>query len=234
MTTRNRATNLLAAVCGVSALACAGAQLEPAPEAYEIPGVGLGAADRVADVRVEARVDAWVGRPRQLAEEVTPVLVRLENESSRELRVRFDDFSLADDAGRSYGALPPFEIDAESAEPIRGYTPSLLGFRVAPYLEPHFPHARVHSGFRHDPDYYGTLQPRLRDRQLPTRDMLAHALPEGVVDPGGAISGFVYFEKIDGRVRGQVDFRFTLVGARTGESFGLAKVPFRVESDGPL
>jgi hypothetical protein len=190
--------------------------------------VGLGAADRSADVRVEARVDAWLGEPRDLAEQVTPVLVRIENGSERDLRVRFEDFVLVDAEGRRFSALPPFEIDAATAEPVRGYQPSLLGFRVAPYLKPHFPHARAQAGFTpHAPEHYGPLQARLRALELPTPDMRAHALPEGVVDPGGEISGFVYFERIDEPARDRVEFRFALVDGSSGEAMGRIRVPFR-------
>jgi hypothetical protein len=35
------------------------------------------------------------------------------------------------------------------------------------------------------------------EERLPTPEMVGAALPEGVLNPGGYISGWLYFEKVD-------------------------------------
>lgn len=62
---------------------------------------------------------------------------------------------------------------------------------------------------------------------LPSVDMLQKALPEGVLDPGGRITGFVYFEEL--RDGARIDFTIRLFDAVTGESFGALELPFIVE-----
>lgn len=222
---------LAAGLCAAAALACTGPGLRPAPEANETPGRGHGAAASEQGVRVEARVDAWQGTPRELDHRVTPVLVEIENRGDRVLRVRYSEFALIDGSGRRYAALPPFDIEGE-VRPVSGYdADGWRGFYVAPHLRARYPLAEVHTGpFTHDPYYYETYYPRLDEADLPTPEMLSRALPEGVLAPGGRASGFVYFERVDEPARGQLDFRFSLVGAQTQRDFGAIEIPFTVES----
>jgi hypothetical protein len=63
---------------------------------------------------------------------------------------------------------------------------------------------------------------------LPTEDMLEMAIPEGVLEPQGRISGFLYFPRVNPDAE-RVVFQAALVSARTGEEFGAVEVPFVVE-----
>jgi hypothetical protein len=58
--------------------------------------------------------------------------------------------------------------------------------------------------------------------------MIQRALPEGALDPGGFVKGFVYFPPLH-RGRYGVTFTMALVDAKTNENFGTIDVPFRVE-----
>jgi hypothetical protein len=62
---------------------------------------------------------------------------------------------------------------------------------------------------------------------LPTEDMLTRALPDGVLEPGGALDGFLYFQGVIRR-ENAVSLQVQLVDARTNEHFGTLDIPFQV------
>lgn len=53
------------------------------------------------------------------------------------------------------------------------------------------------------------------------------ALPEGVLDIDGIVSGFLYFESIDPTDK-EVTFMFDIVNAETGKKKGTIEIPFYV------
>jgi hypothetical protein len=55
--------------------------------------------------------------------------------------------------------------------------------------------------------------------------MLEKAIPEGVLESGGQLSGFVYFERLDKRLK-RIEFKADLINARTGIKFGSIHIPF--------
>lgn len=96
-------------------------------------------------------------------------------------------------------------------------------FRIAP------PYVRFYTGF---PLWVPWLWTGLYyDRwhghwptALPTEDMVQRAFPEGVLEDGGVLAGYVYFQHT-GRER-SLELQVALVDASTGEALGAAKVPF--------
>lgn len=213
------------------------ATLHPALGVAVIPGMGEGAAAESAGVRIIARAQAWRGHPADLRGVVTPILVTIQNNSSRPLRVSPASFALAGD-GRTYAALPPFEITGSVSEPAGYAAVPWYGFGP-PYLPPYhyrpwpYPFRRWpydHPGWSAfpevlDPWYYDRYYPVYREVPLPTGDMVQKALPEGVVEPGSSVSGFLYFEDI-GRARGGVTFTADITDARTGERVTTIRIPF--------
>lgn len=217
-------TLTLAALLG----ACSQPELSPAPAANAVPGLGQGAVATEAGVRVEARTDAWSARPENLETEVTPILVRITNQSSMPLRLRYNEFHLVGPGGQSFAAIPPFSLEGEVTRPINRPAFASTGFSVAPYLGGYYPGiTRFGGAFAPDPIYYGTYGTRFRDLELPTDQMLELALAEGVLDPGGEVQGFLYFEEA-GELANRVSFRTELVNASTGDQFGTATIPFVV------
>ena len=194
------------------------------------PGVAQ-AAD--ADVTVTVRPNTWAGIPEKL-DDVTPLQVTIENGSGGSpLRIRYREFSLVPDRDRPRSALPPFNIrDAQSVAigglaPVTVYSFPNSSFYVAPYLRAYYPVFEPYGGpFVHDAQFYATYYPTMSRASLPTPDMMHRALPEGVVQPGGRITGFVYFEDLDEARRAR--FTFDLVDARSGMQFGRIEIPFRV------
>ncbi len=198
-------------------------------------------------VRLVAEPNVWKGRPSNLESLVTPVLVRLENQSGRPLRLAYENFELVGDSRFSYAALSPFQVHREGLAvggsglqgpsfgvglgwswggyPGLGYPWSPLVWDDSfyqPFWDPWW-------GSFYGPFYppYGYYPPRTME-PLPTRDMLRRALPEGTLENGGIISGFLYFQDV-GEREARVTLQARLVDAHTGEPFGTLSIPFRVE-----
>lgn len=102
------------------------------------------------------------------------------------------------------------------------------GFAVAPYLAPIYPgFIPAPDPFYSDPEYYDYYYDRWRYLTLPTIEMMQQALPEGVLDTNGGLSGYLYFEKITASARA-VSFQMDLT-AETGERFGVVSIPLVVK-----
>lgn len=97
-------------------------------------------------------------------------------------------------------------------------------FFVAPYQAPYYgyfspwPYPFGFDSLYWGQYYYAWVEP------LPTPTMMNDALPEGVLEPGGSIGGFVYFQNVTPR-EGRVTFVAHLVDAKTQEPVGAIEVP---------
>lgn len=221
---------LVVLVVGCSA---PGTQLDPAPAA-ETLGADT-AVDRVDGVRVTAEADAWAGQT-EVELQVTPILVTITNDGTSPVRLRYSEFALVSPTGQRYAALPPYGISGSVEEPflVDAYDPvtapafEARGFSVAPHYGSVYPTLSPYARpFSYDPYYYDRYHTVYRDIGLPTREMVAEVLPEGVIDPGGRVSGFLYFERVDPEAP-RVWFRADLVDAGTGNAFGEVSIPFTV------
>jgi hypothetical protein len=211
-------------VLAVTLAGCAG-QLKPAPDARLTPGRAPGAVAEEAGVKVVARAEAWRGYPEDLWRQVTPMLVTVENGSRVRLRIRYADFALVTPSEQRFAALAPFDIRGTlpEREPMGLAHPFLLD----PYHGRFFPYRGAIHPFAFDPFYYDRFWPGWqRWVSLPTGDMVQKALPEGVVEPGGRATGFVYFELVEDTDR--VSLRADLVNADTGAKFVSLVIPFVV------
>ncbi len=222
-----------ALLASASLAGCAiGPQLVPAPDAQLVPGPEDGAFARTAGVRITAVTDAWDARPENLDEEVTPLKVSIENDSGRPLRIRYNEFALVSGTGTRYPALPPLQIEGKvpkvATAPV--YTPRFAydGFYPAPY------YGSTYTGLTpwtdpwvYDSVYYDRYYP-VWQVPLPTQDMRELAIPEGVIEPGGSISGFLYFPRVEGDDR-RIVFVADLRGAEAGKQMGEARIPFVVQ-----
>jgi hypothetical protein len=179
-------------------------------------------------VRLMADGDAWRGTPSDLERLVTPVQVRLENQSGRPLRIQYQYFVLVGDSRFQYAALSPFELRGEGlAVGGSGFTPGygslFLGLEVGHAWGPW--NWGWYDPFQ-DPYVGGYWRP---PEPLPTRDMLRRALPEGTLENGGTLTGFLYFQDVSER-ESRVTLQARLVDATTGEQFGTLGIPFDVRS----
>ena len=188
-------TVLLAAVF-LAAAACA-PRWVLGPGADEIRADGQAASTRGEGIALLARLEAWQGA--ELPAHTLPVFIEITNRSAVPVRVRYDRFELLSDDRRSYAARLPFANEAQATALARSPCFRAVGFTYAPYLSPHFGGLPLPGN--------GAFPP----------DAACKALPEGVLRPGGAVRGFLYFESPSGkesRVRLLADFDNPETGKR--------------------
>jgi hypothetical protein len=229
MTGRAGGIAVASALIGALAVALGGcvAQLRPAPGAVVLPGPGQAAIAEAGGVRIVASADAWRGDPESLDQVVTPMLVRVENDGTAAVQVRYEDFALVADDGRRFAAIPPFDVRGVVSTLNRVYP--VYGFRVSPFYSAFYPHLAVAPGaYPFDPFYYDAYWPYWhRWVNLPTGDMVQKALPEGVLQPGGRATGFLYFEDVDKARR--LTFQARLPVRDTNDQTVSITIPFVVD-----
>jgi hypothetical protein len=186
----------------------------------------------VSRVQVVAQPDEWP-EGGEVPDNVTPMLVDIINGSSSPLRIEYRLFSLQAGASRSLVALPPFNVYGTATQPRVQREGSRIElsyeakrFEIAPfYADLYSELPRYQGPFTADQRYYGANWGRWKGNSLPDRTVRLMALPEGVLQPGGRIGGFLYFEKVP-RDAKQVQLDFSLVDAVSGRLFAIASVPF--------
>lgn len=229
---------LTATLGAVLLTACASPSLTPAPQADRLEGRPAVATTSAAGVEIIAESPDWPGEV-EIEEVVTPMQVTIRNGSDHPVRLSYADFSLVEPGnGTRFAALPPWDVrgdvDLRVASGYRvapGTALRLRGFRVAPYYDPIYPWLGAYTGY----PYY-SASPYYRNYyrywddieiELPTPGMLERAIPEGVIDPGGMVRGYLYFERVEGIDEGtRLDFRADLVDAASGEVFASLDIPF--------
>lgn len=217
--------------------------LVPAPEANRVAPGGTIARASDAGVTITVDPDAWRGGVR-IENVVTPMRITIENKSDRKLRVSYADFALEAQADERFAALPPYDIHATVAGPAPAYRYSPVdrlafshhGFQIAPFYHYMYPSLSVWDGhvFYFDPRYYGTHYPYWgRTRvELPTAEMLRYALPEGVLEEGGSVAGFLFFEHVDTDLTPpEVTFRAQVVDIVSDETITTLEVPFVIHTE---
>jgi len=227
---------LLAVLAAALFAGCAARQLATAPEAQLVRGNPGPAAAESAGVRLTVESDAWSGEPPTLKQKISPLRVTIENRSSQPLRIRYNEFKLETPSGDQFAAIPPLEIEGSAIEgsaqmhadrPI--YVPRFTysRFSLAPwYFKYYFPYFIEfwpwHTAF--DRAYYDRYYPSW-EGELPTRDMRERAIPEGVIEPDGRVSGFLYFRRMPEDIK-RVTLRADLMNGVDGNRFGEVHVPF--------
>jgi hypothetical protein len=209
------------------------ARLQPLPEARPLAGDTSAAVAEAHGVRLVADGAAWDGYPKNLERRLTPVEVRLENHSGRALSIRYELFDVEGGTRFHYSAIPPLSLDeatdngslvCTASYPRRSYRWGWYGrgWEPRPWRRPEW------SNPFYDPYYDPFYHPYVRcEEPLPTKDMLEQALPEGKLEDGGTVAGFLFFQGIAEREK-QVTLQAQLVDASTGEHFGRLSIPFQV------
>ncbi len=213
----------------LSALAGCGPHhyLAPAPTATRVPGVKDAATAQVAGVSLVVDGNAWSGNPSNLQQVMVPVEVEIQNGSDGPLRIRYSEFALLTAANLRVSPIPPYKIEGTIPGPPQPVTPAFAygGFWLAPYYSRFYgPAFAPWPGFfPYDGAFYSTLWVSW-PISLPTRTMLEKAIPEGVLQPGGHLKGFLYFPELGNGVK-QVTFQELLVNADTSNVFGRIDIP---------
>jgi hypothetical protein len=229
-----RALATVASLTMAGAVGCAHrAVLRPAPQANAVAGLARAAVSTIDGVRVTAQADAWPGDP-DITRYVTPIKLRVRNGGKVPLLLRYQDFAVVAEDGTRHAALPPYELTGAVERPALGLgfdpieSPLFYhrGFLVAPYYAPVYPGLELYDRpFYYDPLYFDHYFGLWIEYPLPTPEMLAQALPEGIIETGGEVAGFLYFERVRPREK-RVRFRADLTNARNGREFGEVSIPF--------
>ncbi len=90
------------------------AYLVPAPAAT-LANQGQSAVATAGDVTITVIPNSWNGRPHNLYRKVTPVKVRIQNNSKVPVRLIYSDFQLETPQGQAFAALPPYQITGMQA-----------------------------------------------------------------------------------------------------------------------
>ena len=215
-------------------LAACAADLEPPASARAASAAGEDAARAsMAGVTVTTMaMDSWPG-PYQVTEELTPMKVRIQNNSRQPLFISYIRFELVAADGKPYRALPlfgmegsvPTKMTIRNPSEIRDRSFSTNGFEVAPVYRPIYPDMGVYGGpIVGDPSYYKLYETYYGSKPLPTPEMRRRALPEGVLAPGGSVEGYLFFEEVPASAA-RVTFRFDLFDP-AGRNMGVIRIPF--------
>ena len=219
----------------VAGSACARSYAELSPAAGTVPagsGPGEGAVASVANVGITARTQAWHFDPPELETKATPVLLEFTNNRDRAIVVRYDHIVLTDASGHRLDVIPPYNIDGKVSVPVTVQQPGYFGaYTYAPYAYRWSPtYVRANSvyngGFIYDPQYYQPYVTVYTDIALPTPEMLQRALPEGAIESGGTVGGFVYFKKIRRSGEQVLTLHIDIIDQASGDILGTAKIPF--------
>jgi hypothetical protein len=151
--------------------------------------------------------------------------VTVENASAVAIQIRYRYFTLTSQDGLQAPAVPPMSIQRPGTNVI-AVAPGFRAHRfllLRPY-GPYYPAFPLWDGpFDWDPFFYDQLYATWQP-PLPTPDMINQALPEGVLQPGGHVSGFLYFRKLR-QSEGRVIFAHEVVDAETRQRIATIRIP---------
>ncbi len=187
------------------------------------PGAGL---VRRSGVTLVADPDGWPADPELADQGITAVHVRVLNDSDEPIAVRYRSFQLTSELGDARRPLPPLPMERERPS-ARATLPAVdaLRFRFAPYYVDLVGDSTLcwPGGMELDPYYYGSYERWPTD--LPSRAMVRAALPEGVLEPGGWLSGVLYFESMAPEAR-RVTLHVALDRPLGDQRVATVEVPF--------
>lgn len=225
---------LLAGAVMLLLYGCATTDLKPAPGAQVAESEPDAAVAQEHGIEIVVDPNDWSAFPRELDYKMTPVRATIVNNSEHPLEIKYENFALNGVAGVTYHPLPPIDIKGTitraSRYPIVAPRFAFTGFYLAPFYGPYFTGLSPWAyAWPYDPVYYRRWYPRW-EIDLPTHEMIELAIPEGVIEPKGRVSGFLYFPSLDQAEDGdRVTFTANLVNARTDDTFGHLQVPFVAE-----
>jgi hypothetical protein len=212
-------------ISGVLGCVACGARFAALP-ALSLRGAVVAEENGVQVVVAEAPV-----RPCECPD-VVVLRVTIQNRTDRMLNIRYKDFALGSRSGERLEVLPPFDLALKEPMPIPdNYPYAWSGFQLAPHL------VNYYRGFwnttvkvDHDVAYYDEHQPRLVAITSVTDAMRRHALPEGILEPDGHITGVLYF--VNPRSYELSIMTASFADAQSGRRVVALDVPLAADADG--
>ncbi len=187
-------------------------------------------------VELTAGSDMWDGKD-EVPKNVTPLRITIDNGGEDPIIVRYNGFELNNSEGYEYSALPLYQMDTELEKLIVDKDVRVI---PEPYYEfnNHFIYpiyGPIYTGIE-TTQYDYIIDQEIQEKflkwetmnaDLPTQEMRRKALPEGILDRDGIVSGFLFFEKVR-PTDDVVDLEFDIINARTGETKDTIEIPFYV------
>lgn len=187
------------------------------------PAQGASAAGprAVAGVQVQVEPRAW--RWGEVEHTLAPVRVTVTNHGRRPVLLRYRQFALRSAFGDQLAPRPPYETAGEP-EAVRLDRSANRGFEYAPWSARQYGDAVPRPS---DPMYFHERDGEDAPAIPPNEDVVRRALPEGILQPGGTVSGFLYFGE---QPRGTaLTFVADVVDAATGRVEGTVAIPLTVQ-----
>lgn len=190
-----------------------------------------GARAQAQGITLVAQVEKWPEG--QGDQQVTPVRIQLVNDSDQPVAVMYEHFALVSGRGQHYAALPPFQLSQLNIAPVAvGYRGTIdrewksENFQVAPayaalYQGVPVADKPIDISAAYYNEYFGAWE----QGDWPSDTMLEHALPEGVLQPGGRLDGYMYFEKLSDKTE-RVQLKADFVNATTGQTIDSVAISF--------
>lgn len=189
----------------------------------------------VDSVQVTVSSDAWVGAP-EVKTKVTPLKLQIKNNNDSPIKITYSNLFLVSNDGDIYSALPIYNIINDANKPhLLDDEKVVVKTEIDHdnfYLYPLY--TRVYNdipvtdfNYFEDPGYYEKYYAEWRETGMPTDGMKNLALPEGILDKGGSLSGFIYFQKVDPDLK-TVTLNMSITNAENNEVLGSIKLPFWV------
>lgn len=211
------------------------AGLEPATSADEVRFLERAARAQDGDIIVVAQAAAWPGEA-IITQKVTPIRLRVENHGDVEASIHLENIALLGGTGRVYAAVPPVLLSGavdRIEPPTHPFEPGFDSdrFVVARRYRTAYPGLSAYNGrFDYNLFYNRTRYEYWEVHEiLPTPEMVQHALPEGVLEAGGHVTGWVYFEKVDAMVEREVALSADVLPVEGDEPLAQLDVPFVTE-----
>jgi hypothetical protein len=162
-------------------------------------------------VDVVAESGAWP-TDEPIEQGLLPIKVRIDNHTDRPLKLRYEDLALVGFSGDRYFALPIHNVllagtesGKKAKDKISVEVPKFaqVSFRIAPSYSEIFPNSEAFpSHFDQNRTYTEYHRSQWDPELKPTLEMFSRLLPEGVLGAGGYVSGFLYFQEVEGWERG--------------------------------
>jgi hypothetical protein len=148
------------------------------------------------------------------------------NRGNSPIRIAYQDFALETPTGARLNPLPPFSMQTLGPSRSAIVSPAFdYGFYSPWLFDPYYPSLGTWWGhYPYDPGFYDSSVVSWRV-QLPTEDMLRTALPEAVIEPGGSVSGFLFFPDIPAKAQGVFTLRATFPQEFGGRSLAKVDIP---------
>jgi hypothetical protein len=214
----------------VGLLGCSHGMLVPASTATVVPGAPRAAFAIAGGVRCSADVGQAGEVGGDLPRGVVPVKVRVVNQSGSPVGLLQQNFALVGSSGRVYRPLPVLPMGGENHQRPPRLLPVYAStkFFVAPRLRDAYPTLEPWSApLNRDEAAYENRRRRW-GKDGPSLEVMRMALPEGVLDDGGIISGFLFFESpLDKEDR--VAFHADLGSSDGQTSIASIAIPFQVQ-----